>query len=140
VGSTAVGGYSGQVEGLLRIGEVAKAVGVTVETLRRWEAAGRVSFVRLSNQRLLRASDLGPLLEACGAGRPVLSARNRLSGVIVSVQRSGVMAEVELACGNYRVTSLMSREAADELGLAPGVEATAVIKSTEVTVRRVAPE
>jgi molybdopterin-binding protein len=56
------------------------------------------------------------------------------------VQRSGVMAEVELACGNYRVTSLMSLEAADELRLAPGVEATAVIKSTEVAVRRGAPE
>ena len=62
------------------------------------------------------------------------SARNRLTGVVVSVERDGVMAKVELACGDYRIVSLMSREAADEMELAPGVAATAVVKSTSVMV------
>jgi molybdopterin-binding protein len=122
------------MEALLRIGEVAKAVGVSVDTLRRWETNGRVSFVRRGNQRLLRASDLGPLIDAHGGGRPVLSARNRLNGVVLAVEINGVMAKVDMACGKYRVTSLMSREAAEELGLAPGVDATAIIKSTNVMI------
>lgn len=122
------------MEGLLRIGEVAKAVGVSVDTLRRWESSGRVSFVRRSNQRLLRASDLGPLIEATGGRRPVLSARNRFAGVVLAVELDGVMAKVDVACGKYRMTSLMSREAADELRLAPGVDVTAIVKSTHVMV------
>jgi molybdopterin-binding protein len=64
------------------------------------------------------------------------SARNRLAGVVVDVQTDGVMAKVELACGPFRVVSLMSREAADQLGLKPGDSATAVIKATTVVVER----
>jgi molybdopterin-binding protein len=107
---------------------------VSVDTLRRWEAKGRISFIRRGNQRLLRASDLGPLIDAHGGGRPVLSARNRLEGIVLAVEVNGVMAKVDMACGRYRVTSLMSREAAEELGLAPGVDATAMIKSTNVII------
>jgi len=59
-----------------------------------------------------------------------------MSGIVVTVERDGVMAKVEMACGPYRVISLMSREAADELGLDPGVDATAVIKSTNVMIER----
>ncbi len=62
------------------------------------------------------------------------SARNRFTGIVVAVERDGVMAKVELACGDYRVVSLMSREAADDMGLEPGVPATAVVKSTSVMV------
>jgi molybdopterin-binding protein len=62
------------------------------------------------------------------------SARNRLAGLVVSVERDGVMAKVEMVCGDYRVVSLMSREAADEMRLAPGVHATAVIKATNVII------
>ena len=62
-----------------------------------------------------------------------MSARNHLSGIVVTVERDGVMAKVEMACGPYRVISLMTREAADELGLEPGVDATAVLKSTNAT-------
>ena len=64
------------------------------------------------------------------------SARNRMTGVVVDVVKDGVMAQVDLVCGPFRVVSLMSREAADELGLAPGVAATAVMKATTVVVER----
>lgn len=118
----------------LRIGEVAQAVGVSVDTLRRWEAEGRVTFERRGNQRVLPASQL-PELRASLAPTPrSTSARNHFEGIVVAVKKDGVMAQVELACGEFRVVSLMSREAADELGLEPGVSATAVVKATNVIV------
>jgi molybdopterin-binding protein len=64
------------------------------------------------------------------------SARNRLPGVVVSVERDGVMAKVEMMCGEFRIVSLMSREAADDLALEPGSTATAVVKATTVIVER----
>ncbi len=118
----------------LRIGEVAQAVGVSVDTLRRWEAAGTVSFERRGNQRVLRADKLSDLTASAGTRDKTSSARNRLQGVVVAVVRDRVMAQVEMVCGDYRVVSLMSREAADELGLEVGKHATAVIKSTNVIV------
>ena len=118
----------------LRIGEVAQRVGVSVDTLRRWEAEGRISFERRGNQRVLPAEELGGLLTSLSGAERTSSARNRLAGVVVSVERDGVMAKGELACGDYRVVSLMSREAADEMQLAAGVAATAVVKSTSVMV------
>jgi len=120
----------------LRIGEVAQAVGVSVDTLRRWEADGRVSFERRGNQRVLPSDRLAPLLASLAGPSRTMSARNRLAGVVVSVERDGVMAKVELACGDFRIVSLMSREAADDLALNPGVSATAVVKSTNVIVER----
>lgn len=121
---------------LLRIGEVAKALGVSIDTLRRWDSEGRVTFVRRGNQRMLPADQLGELLKSRAAGPRRSSARNRLSGVVVAVERDGVMAKVEMACGDFRIVSLMSREAADDLDLAPGVYATAVIKATTVIIDR----
>jgi molybdopterin-binding protein len=118
----------------LRIGEVAQRVGVSVDTLRRWEAEGRVVFERRGNQRVLPAAELGSLLTTLAGGDRTSSARNRLTGVVVSVERDGVMAKVELACGDYRVVSLLSREAADDMQLEPGVAATAVVKATSVMV------
>jgi molybdopterin-binding protein len=119
----------------LRIGEVAQRVGVSIDTLRRWETEGRITFERRGNQRVLPATELAPFLSSLSAATDrTSSARNRLTGVVVSVERDGVMAKVELACGDYRVVSLMSREAADEMRLAPGVAATAVVKSTSVMV------
>ncbi len=120
----------------LRIGEVAQRVGVSVDTLRRWEAEGRISFERRGNQRVLPAGELAGLLTSLAGSDRTSSARNRLTGVVTSVERDGVMAKVELACGDYRIVSLMSREAADEMELAPGVAATAVVKSTSVMVER----
>lgn len=120
----------------LRIGEVAQRVGVSVDTLRRWEAEGRIAFERKGNQRVLPATELAGLLTSLAGSERTSSARNRLTGVVVAVERDGVMAKVELACGDYRIVSLMSREAADEMELAPGVAATAVVKSTSVMVER----
>jgi molybdopterin-binding protein len=120
----------------LRIGEVAQRVGVSVDTLRRWEAEGRITFERRGNQRVLPAAELAGFLTSLVGSDRTSSARNRLTGVVTSVERDGVMAKVELACGDYRIVSLMSREAADEMELAPGVVATAVVKSTSVMVER----
>ena len=124
------------VEDLVRIGAAATALGVSTDTLRRWERDGRVSFVRRGGQRFLPAGELASMLKDRSGTGARTSARNRLAGVVVSVERDGVMAKVELACGPYRIVSLMSREAADELELAPGANATAVVKSTTVIVER----
>ena len=118
----------------LRIGEVAQRLGVSVDTLRRWETEGRIHFERRGNQRVLPAAELAGFLTSLSGADRTSSARNRLTGVVVSVERDGVMAKVELACGDYRIVSLMSREAADEMELSPGVAATAVVKSTSVMV------
>jgi molybdopterin-binding protein len=125
------------VENLLGIGAAASALGVSADTLRRWERAGRVTFQREGGRRLIAADELARLLrERQAAGSTATSARNRLVGVVLDVKRDGVMAQVEMACGEHRIVSLMSREAADELELEPGVRATAVIKSTTVIVER----
>jgi molybdopterin-binding protein len=102
--------------------------------LRRWEAEGRITFQRRGNQRVLPAGELAGLLTSLAGSERTSSARNRLTGVVTSVERDGVMAKVELACGDYRIVSLMSREAADDMGLAAGVAATAIVKSTSVMV------
>ena len=113
----------------------AQALGVSVDTLRRWERDGRITFERRGNRRVLAPEELARVLRDRGTN-PRSSARNRLSGVIVDVQRDGVMAQIDLACGPYRIVSLMSREAADELDLKPGQPATAVVKSTIVVIER----
>jgi molybdopterin-binding protein len=120
---------------LVRIGTAATALGVSLDTLRRWERAGRIKFERKGQQRFIEAKDLAALLRERG-GSERTSARNRMQGVVVAVEKDGVMAKVDLACGPFRVVSLMSREAAEELELAPGVLATAVVKSTTVIVER----
>jgi molybdopterin-binding protein len=126
--------YDRRVAEYLRIGEVAQAVGVSVDTLRRWEANGSVQFERRGNQRVLRADKLAALTTSVSGADKTSSARNRLHGVVVAITRDRVMAQVEMVCGEFRVVSLMSREAADELGLEVGKQATAVIKSTNVIV------
>jgi len=123
------------MEDLIRIGAAAAALGVSADTLRRWEKAGRVTFERRGGQRFLRASDLADLVRDRHSGTGT-SARNRLAGVVVAVEKDGVMAKVDLACGPFRIVSLMSREAAEDLQLRPGVPATAVVKSTTVIVER----
>jgi molybdopterin-binding protein len=123
------------MDDLIRIGAAANALGVSVDTLRRWERDGRVTFERRSGQRFLSTAELTRLLtERAGTARS--SARNRLSGTVISVKRDGIMAQIEIACDNHRIVSLMSREGADQLGLKPGDSATAVIKATTVVVER----
>jgi molybdopterin-binding protein len=120
----------------VRIGAAAQALGVSTDTLRRWERDGKITFERQGAQRYLPADELARLLRERAGGGERTSARNRMAGVVVGVEKDGVMAKVELACGPYRVVSLMSREAADELELRPGVAATAVVKATTVIVER----
>jgi molybdopterin-binding protein len=134
IGTAATRPYAVRVADYLRIGEVAQRAGVSVDTLRRWESEGRITFERRGNQRVLPASELAGFLSSLAGSDKTSSARNRFTGVVVSVEKDGVMAKVELACGDYRVVSLMSREAADDMALAPGVAATAVVKSTSVMV------
>ena len=121
------------MESDIKIGAAAAALGVTPDTLRRWEKQGRVKFVRRGGQRYMKATDLVKLVNdrrPAGAS----SARNRMHGIVVEVKRDGVMAQVDMICGEYRVVSLMSREAADELGLEPGSAVAAVVKATNVVV------
>ncbi|MDX6229639.1 MAG: hypothetical protein QOI76_3029 [Frankiales bacterium] len=120
--------------------EAAELLGVSDDTVRRWADAGRFASVegagghRGVDGRVLAtfAASHAAELAAPGSGR--VSARNRLVGIVTEVTRDTVMAQVELQCGPHRIVSLMSREAADELGLEPGVRALASIKSTNVVV------
>lgn len=126
-------GSVAHMDNMVRIGAAAAALGLSVDTLRRWERDGRIVFERQGGQRYLRADALAALLRERGS-REHTSARNRLTGVVVAIKRDGVMAQVDLACGPYRIVSLMSREAVDDLDLRPGMAATAVIKATNVIV------
>lgn len=118
----------------LRIGEVAQAAGVSVDTLRRWEQQGRITFQRQGSRRVLPADQLPAVLAHLSGASVHSSARNRLPGIVVGVDRDQVMAKVEMACGDFRIVSLMSREAADDLGLEVGKPAVAVVKATTVIV------
>lgn len=119
----------------IRIGVAAQALGVSVDTLRRWERDGRIAFERRGNNRVLAPEELARVLRERGTNRRS-SARNRMPGVVIDVKRDGVMAQIDLACGPFRIVSLMSREAADELDLRPGQPATAVVKSPMVIIER----
>ena len=119
----------------IRIGTAATALGVSIDTLRRWERAGRVTFERRGQQRYLTQDELARLLRE-RSGAAAAGARNHLTGIVLAVRRDGVMAQVDIACGPHRVVSVMSREAVDQLGLQPGDSATAVIKATTVVVER----
>jgi len=119
----------------IRIGVAAQALGVSVDTLRRWERDGRIAFERRGGRRVLAPEELARVLRDRGAN-PKSSARNRMPGVVIDVQRDGVMAKVDMVCGPFRIVSLMSREAADELELKPGATATAVVKSPMVIIER----
>jgi molybdopterin-binding protein len=120
----------------IRIGQAAGILGVSVDTLRRWEREGRVAFERSEGgQREIAASALRELLRE-RAPQTGVSARNQLEGTVVAVETDGLMGKVELACGPYRIVSIITREAVEELGLKPGDVATAVVKATSVEVRR----
>ena len=125
---------------MLRIGEAAELLGVGVDTLRRWEADGRLETVRTEGgQRLVAISEVSRLLadrRRSSADRPIVaqSARNRFSGIVTRVERDGVVAVVEVLSGPHRLVSLMTAEAVDELALTVGIEAVCVVKATQVIV------
>jgi molybdopterin-binding protein len=123
----------------LTLGETARALGVSVDTLRRWDSAGKLATVRdARNRRRVTAAEverLGARPVRAQTGAP-LSARNRFAGIVRSVEVDGVMALVEIEAGPFRVVSAVTRDAVEELGLAEGVHATATVKATSVMVER----
>ena len=124
-----------------RIGEAAELLGVSVDTVRRWVDAGRLAAARDDNgHRSIAGADLAgfarSLADEPDPGSTRSSARNRLRGIVTAITRDAVMAQVDIQAGPFRIVSLMSREAVDELGLAVGSAAVAVIKSTTVVVER----
>jgi molybdopterin-binding protein len=123
----------------LTLGEAARAIGVSVDTLRRWDRAGKLTTTRdASNQRRVPLAEV-ERLTARPARHPAgdtLSARNRFPGIVRSVEVSGVMALVEIEAGPHRITAAITRDAVEELGLVPGMAATAAVKATSVMVER----
>ena len=126
-----------------RIREASGLLGVSTDTLRRWADDGRITTITDSSGRLAvdgvalaqLAQELAePPDHAADQTVVAHSARNRFTGLITRVVRDTVMAQVEIQAGQHRFVSLLSREAADELGLEPGMLAVAAIKATNVSV------
>ena len=125
--------------GDLTLGDAARAIGVSVDTLRRWDRAGKIHTVRDErNRRLVPADEVERLSSHPDRHRTgdTFSARNRFSGVVTSVEVDGVMALVEIEAGPHRITAAITRDSVEELGLAEGVAATAMVKATSVMVER----
>lgn len=126
-----------------RVREAAELLGVSDDTLRRWIDAGRIEARKADGRTVLAGADLArlaqdvartPVAPSGASGRASRSARNSFAGLVTRVVRDTVMAQVEIQAGQHRVVSLISREAADELGLEPGVLAVASVKATDVVV------
>src|SRR2546430_8927591 len=124
---------------VLKASDAARALGISLDTLRRWDRGGRIRCVRdPSNRRMVPASEVERLR---GAPPTVttgirLSARNRLAGVVREVKADGVMALVEMEAGPYLLVAAITRDAVEELQLAPGVAVVATVKATSVMVSR----
>ncbi len=128
-----------------RVSEAADVLGVSNDTLRRWIEADRVAAERGDDGKArIEGTHLAALAKSLAEQGPdgfgqvsraaAVSARNRMRGIVTAVKKDAVMAQVEMVCGPYRLVSLMSSEAADDLGLEPGVLAIASVKSTNVVV------
>jgi molybdopterin-binding protein len=123
----------------MTLGEAAKAIGVSVDTLRRWDRAGKLVTTRdAGNRRRVPLSEVlrlqsHPQRHATG---DALSARNRFAGIVKSIEVDGVMGLIEIQAGPFLVTAAVTRDAIDELGLVEGAEATATVKATSVMVER----
>ena len=126
-----------------RISEAAELLGVSSDTMRRWADSGRVAVTAdAAGRQAIDGAELARFASETAAAadrpqpRPVVSesARNRFVGLVTKVTKDSVMAQVDIQAGPHRIVSLMSREAAEELGLEPGVLAVAAVKSTNVVV------
>lgn len=128
-----------QITGDLSLGDAASTIGVSVDTLRRWDRTGKLETHRdANNRRRVAEAEVqrlagGPRRHRTGSRG---SARNRLTGVVRSVEVDGVMALVEIEAGPFMLTAAITRDAVQELALAPGVNATATVKATSVMVER----
>ena len=127
----------------IRVADAAALLNVSDDTLRRWSDAGRIMISRGSGPATVDGAELATLATEIAAESPLAhvgpaegtsSARNRIPGIVTRVVRDAVMAQVDLQAGPFRFVSLMSREAADELGLEPGVVAVASVKATTVVI------
>ena len=121
---------------LLPASEAARTLGISLDTLRRWDRQGRIRTERdAANRRLVPMSEVERIRGAPESHE--LSARNRFQGVVLSVRIEGLLAQVELeTTAPARVVAVITREAAEQLGLAPGQPATALVKATSVMVER----
>jgi molybdopterin-binding protein len=132
--------HAQDAEPLIRVGQAAEMLGVSVETLRRWEGEGRLATTRTEGgQRLVDLAEVTRLLterRLAVANRPIVaqSARNRFAGIVTRIERDNVAAVVEVQAGPHRLVSLMTAEAVDDLGLEVGKEAVCVVKATNVIV------
>ena len=123
----------GMAKQLYTATEAARALGISLDTLRRWDRAGRIKTERDSaNRRLVRDSEVARLR---GDQQEHLSARNRFRGVVREVKIEGLLAQVELDITEpARVVAVITRDAAEDLGLKPGAPATAIVKATSVMI------
>jgi len=134
------------VGGPVRLGQAAEMLGVSVETLRRWETDGRLSMTRSEGgQRLVEMEQVSRLLDErrkASTDRPIVaqSARNRFAGIVTRIERDRVAAVVEVIAGPHRLVSLMTAEAIDDLDLKVGDEAVCVVKATNVVVEIPSPK
>jgi molybdopterin-binding protein len=122
---------------MLTASEAARRLGVSLDTLRRWDRQGKIRVRRdAANRRLVPLSEVERLRVAEGEHH-VLSARNRFRGGVVDVKVEGLLAQVELETTQpARVVAVITREAAEQLALRPGMEATALVKATSVMIER----
>lgn len=120
----------------LTVAEASRALGISIDTVRRWDRAGRITVERDSaNRRIVSAAEVDRLRGESGSDQ--LTARNRFRGVIRSVEVDGLLARVEIDVTEpSRVVAIVTRESVEELGLKPGMSAAGVVKSTSVMVER----
>jgi molybdopterin-binding protein len=118
------------------VSEAAKTLGISVDTLRRWDRQGRIKAERdNSNRRIIPASEIDRLRGEPGLTQ--LSARNRFNAIVTDVKIEGLMAQVEMVVSDpVRLVAMVTRDAVEELELQPGMSATAIVKSTSVMVQR----
>ena len=124
------------------LSEAARIIGVSSDTLRRWDRAGKLKTTRDErNRRLVPASEVERLRAAPARHRTgdAFSARNRFAGEVTSVEVDGVMALVEVRSGPHRITAAITRDAVEELGIVEGTKVTAAVKATSVMIQRDAP-
>jgi molybdopterin-binding protein len=115
--------------------EAARLLGISLDTLRRWDRDGRIRTRRdRANRRVVPAAEIDRLRG--GKEAHDLSARNRFRGTVSEVKVEGLLAQVELEAGPFRVVSIVTREAVEQLGLRPGMPATALVKATSVLLER----